>query len=47
MKHVTGFWRTHLGTTRQGADASQLTDGHSVAEIHADQHGTVGFPSLL
>jgi hypothetical protein len=37
----------HLGTTSKGADASWLTDEHSVVELHGDQHGTVGFPSLL
>jgi hypothetical protein len=51
--HETGDWflenshLCHLGTTRQGAEASWLTDEHSVVELHADQHRTVGFPSLL
>jgi hypothetical protein len=51
--HETGDWflenshLSHLATTSQGADASWLTDEHSVVELHADQHGTVGFPSLL
>jgi hypothetical protein len=51
--HETGDWflenshLCHLGTISQGADASCLTDEHSVVELHADQHGTVGFPSLL
>jgi hypothetical protein len=49
MKLVTAFWRNShvpLGTTRQSADDSWLTDEHSSAELPAEQHGTVGFPSL-
>jgi hypothetical protein len=44
MKLVTALWRSShvsLGTTRQGADASWLTDEHSVAGLPADQHATV------
>jgi hypothetical protein len=42
----TGDWflehsQVCLGTTRHGADASWLTDKHSVVELNADQHGAI------
>jgi hypothetical protein len=47
--HEKGDWfleNSHLcrlGMTRQGSEASWLTYGHFVVELHADQHGTLGF----